>query len=158
MKLGEAYKRMRDPNAFLVSLFYQEKAKLNYTHEDFPNDSMYRGFVDFRQALDKITDPEVKSHVFKYQKEIKETTLCKRRSKFEAEDKLDKENMEREAREARQQGTIASSLALQSKEKGKAAIETYGSGQYSQEMEVLQRGEAFKLGLVKLGYQLQTYC
>ena len=56
MKLGEAYKRMRDPNAFLVSLFYQEKAKLNYTHEDFPNDSMYRGFADFRQALDKITN------------------------------------------------------------------------------------------------------
>jgi len=125
MKLGEAYKRMRDPNAFLVSLFYQEKAKLNYTHEDFPNDSMYRGFVDFRQALDKITYPEVKSHVFKYQKEIKETTLCKRRSIFEAEDKLDRENMEREAR---QQGTTTSSSTLQLKEKGKAVIETYGSG------------------------------
>ena len=77
MKLGEASKRMHDPKAFLVSLFAQEKAKFNYTHEYFPNDSMYMGFVDFRQTLHKITDPEVKSHVFKYQKEIKETTLYK---------------------------------------------------------------------------------
>ena len=116
---------------------------------------MYRRFVDFRQALDNITDPEVKYHVFKYQKEIKETTLCKRRSIFEAEDKLDRENMEREAR---QQAITASALTLQLKEKGKAVIETHGGGQSLQEMEVLQRGEAFKLGLVKLGYQLQTYC
>ena len=47
MKLGETSKRMHDPKAFLVSLFAQEKAKLNYTHEDLPNDSMYMVFVDF---------------------------------------------------------------------------------------------------------------
>ena len=70
---------------------------------------MYMGFVDFREALKKITDPEVKSHVFQHQKEIKEMTLYIRRLKFEAEDKLDRENMEREAR---QQGKIASSSAL----------------------------------------------
>ena len=52
-------------------------------------------------------------------------TLYIRRSKFEAEDKLDRENMEREAR---QQGIVASSSALQSKEKEKVVIETYGSG------------------------------
>ena len=68
MKLGEAAKRMHDPICFLVSLFAQEKAKLNYTHEDFLDDSMYRGFVDFREEMDKITDPEVKSLVFKCQK------------------------------------------------------------------------------------------
>ena len=68
MKLGEGAKMMHDPIRFLVSLFSQEKAKLNYTHEDFPYDSMYRGFVDFRQAMDKIIDPKVKSLVFKCQK------------------------------------------------------------------------------------------
>ena len=36
-------------------------------------------------------------------------------------------------------------------------IETNHSGQYSQEMEVVQRGEAFKLGLAKLNAQLRTY-
>ena len=105
--------------------------------------------------MDKITDPEVKSLVFKCQKEIKEITLCKRRLEFEAEDKLDREKMEREAR---QQVTTTSSSTLQLKGKGNSVIETYGSGQSSQEMEVLQRGEAFKLGLVKLGYELHTYC
>ena len=111
---------------------------------------MYKGFVDFRQALDKITDPEV----FKCQKEIKEITLCKRRLELEAEDKLDRENMEREARH---QGIAASSSALQLKEKGKAVIEIYGSGQSSQELEVIERGKAFKLGLAKLNSQLRTY-
>ena len=36
-------------------------------------------------------------------------------------------------------------------------IETNGCVHPSQEMEVLQRGEAFKLGLAKLSSQLQTY-
>ena len=47
IKLGEASKRMHDPKAFLITLFAQEKAKLNYTHEYLPDDSMYMGFVDF---------------------------------------------------------------------------------------------------------------
>ena len=53
--------------------------------------------------MDKIIDLEVKYLVFKCQKEIKEITLCKRRLEFEAEDKLDRENMEREARQQGQQ-------------------------------------------------------
>ena len=36
-------------------------------------------------------------------------------------------------------------------------IETYGSGQSLQEMEVLKRGEAIKLDLAKLSSQLRTY-
>ena len=57
MKLGEAVKRMHDLKAFLTSLFAREKAKFNYTHKYFPDDSMYRAFVDFREALENITDP-----------------------------------------------------------------------------------------------------
>ena len=119
---------MHDPNAFLVSLFAQEKDKLNYTHEDFRDDSMYRDFVYFWQAIDNITYREVKSLVFKCQKEIKEITLCERRSEFEAEDKLDRENMEIEAR---QKDKTASSSSLQLKEKGKDVIETYCNGHSS---------------------------
>ena len=47
MNLGEDAKRMHDPICFLIILFAQEKDKLNYTHEYFPDDSMYKGFVDF---------------------------------------------------------------------------------------------------------------
>ena len=83
MKLGEAVKRMHDPKALLAILFAQEKAKLNYTHEYFPNDStVYRAFVYFWEALENIIVPELKSHVFKYQKEIKESTLYFRKLKF----------------------------------------------------------------------------
>ena len=98
MKLVEAVKRMHDPKVFLAIFFAQEKAKSNYTHEYFPDDSMYRAFVDFREALENITDLEVKSHVFKYKKEIKESTLHFRKLKFEEEEKVVRENMEREAR------------------------------------------------------------
>ena len=35
----------------------------------------YRATVDFQEAMEKITDPEVKYHVFKYQKDIKQSTL-----------------------------------------------------------------------------------
>ena len=75
--------------------------------------------------MKKITNLEVKSHVFQHQKEIKEMTLYIRILKFEAEDKLHTENMEKEVR---QQVIEPSTLALQSKEKGKAVIETNGSG------------------------------
>ena len=58
-------------------------------------------------------------------------------------------------REAIQQATTASASTSQYKDKGKAVIETPRSTHSSQEMEVLQRGEEFKQGLVKLSAQLQ---
>ena len=111
MNLGEVVKRMHDPQDFLAILFAQEKAKFNYTHEYFLDDSMYREFVDFREALEKITVPEAKSHVFKYQKEMKDFTLHFRKLKFEEEEKVVRENMEREAR---QQVVVASTSTSQS--------------------------------------------
>ena len=98
MKLAEAPKRMHDPKAYLASLFSQERAKFNYEHEDLPNESMYREVVDFQEALENITDLEVKSHVFKYQKDIKQSTLYFKNLRFDAEEKFHRENMEREAR------------------------------------------------------------
>ena len=84
--------------------------------------------------MKKIIDPKVKSHVFQHKKEIKEMTLYIRRSKFEAEDKLDRENMEREAKTARNNNFLPS-IAVESERK--AIIETHGSGQSSQDMEVI---------------------
>ena len=53
MKLGEAAQRMHDAIYFLVSLFAQENAKFNYTHEDLPDDSRYNAFVDFQESTGK---------------------------------------------------------------------------------------------------------
>ena len=82
---------------------------------------MYRVVVDFWEALEKIIDSEVKYHVFKYQKDIKQSTLHFRKLIFDVEEKVHRENMERESRP---QATIASVSTSQSKDKGKAVIET----------------------------------
>ena len=74
---------MHDPKAYLASLFSQERAKFHYTHEELPDDSIYRAAIDFREALESITDPEVRKHVDKYQKDIKQTTLHFRKLKFD---------------------------------------------------------------------------
>ena len=114
---------------------------------------MYRAAVDFREALKKINDPELKSHVFKYKKYMKQSTLNFRKLRFDVEEKVQRENMEREAR---QQVAAAYPSISQSKYKGKDVIETLRRAHSSQEMEALQRGEEFKQGLAKLTTQLRT--
>ena len=46
--------------------------------------------------MSKIEDPEVKSHIYKYQKDIKDRTLHYRESKLKIEQDLQKKNMEKE--------------------------------------------------------------
>ena len=90
---------MHDPKAYLESVFAQERVKFHYTHEDLPDDSIYRVAIDFHEELENITDLEVRAHVAKYQKDLKQTTLHLKKLKFDAEDKIHKENMEKEARQ-----------------------------------------------------------
>ena len=66
---------MHDPKAYLANLFFQECAMFQYAHEDEPNDSIYKEAIDFQEALSNITYPYVKDHVFKYQKDLKDSTL-----------------------------------------------------------------------------------
>ena len=82
-----------------------------------------------------------------FKKKIKDPPLHFRKMKFEEEEKVVRENMEREAR---QEATTTFVEASQSKDKGKAIIETHGSAHSSQEMEAHQRGEEFKQGLAKV--------
>ena len=84
MNLGEAPRRMHDPNAYLASFFAHERAKFKYAPEDLLEDSIYRAIVDFQEALGKIIDPDVKAHVFKYQKDLKESTFHFRNLKLGA--------------------------------------------------------------------------
>ena len=155
MNLGEAPKRMHDPKAYLASLFSQERAKFHYTLEDLPDDSIDRGAIDFREELENITDPEVRAHVDKYQKYIKQTTLHFRKLKFDAEDKTHMENMEKEARQ--QETTNSSSVsASQPKDKGKSVMETDVIAHSSQLDEVRHKGEEFMRNIEKLISQLQT--
>ena len=75
MNLGESPKGMHDPKSYLDRLFVQQHAKFQYAHEDELHDSIYRAAMDFQEALRKIVDPNVKAHVFKYQNDLKYSTL-----------------------------------------------------------------------------------
>ena len=90
---------MHDPKSYLASLFVQEQAKFQYSHEKQPNDSIYRVAIEFQEALKKITDPDVKSHVFKYQKDLKDSTLHFIKVKLAIEENLQRKNIEKESQD-----------------------------------------------------------
>ena len=73
---------MHDPVAYLTNLFAHEHVKFQYVHENDPDDSMFQGVTNFQEAMGKITDPYTKSHLYKYQKDIKERTLQERGDKL----------------------------------------------------------------------------
>ena len=82
MNLGEASKRTNDPMDYLANLFAHEHVKFHYVHESNPNDSMFRGATNFQEEMDKITDPEMKLHLYKYQKDLKTRIVRERGDKL----------------------------------------------------------------------------
>ena len=88
MSPGEAPRRMHDRKAHLTNLFVQKHVKFHYSHEDERDDSIYRKDMDFQEALSKIVDPDVKAHVFKYQKDLKGSTLRFKNVKLSIEENL----------------------------------------------------------------------
>ena len=62
---------MHDPVAYLAGLFAHEHVKFQYIHENDLDDSMFRGAANFQEVMDKITDPETKSHMYQYQNDLK---------------------------------------------------------------------------------------
>ena len=96
MNLGESPRRIHDPKAYLANLFVQEHDKFQYDHEDDPNDSIYKEAMDFQEALRNIVDPYVKFHVFKYQKDLKDSVLHFRKLRLAIEENLQRQNIEKE--------------------------------------------------------------
>ena len=70
MNLGEAPKRMHDPKSYLDSHFVQEHARIQYAHQDEPDDSIYREAIDFQDILSRIYDLNVKDLIFKYENDL----------------------------------------------------------------------------------------
>ena len=139
MNLGESPRRMHDPKAYLSSLFSHEWAKFQYAHEDLPDDSIYRVAINFKEALGKIVDPDVKANVFKYQKDLKESTLHFRKVNLSIEENLQRKNIEKEAKD--QATSSSSTLVAQSKAKGKAVMETHVRTQPSKMLEICIKGQ-----------------
>ena len=74
---------MHDPMSYLANLFTHEHIGFRYTHENDPNDSMFRVVMDFQEPMNKITNPDTKSHLYKYQKDLKIRILHEREDKLE---------------------------------------------------------------------------
>ena len=102
-----------------------------------------------------ITDPNVKSHVYKYQKYLKIRILHEREAKLKIKEDLQKENKKNEARE---HATIsATALAAQPMNKGKGILDGPSSPHVSSLENTLQKGAEFKRNLEKINFQLQTH-
>ena len=66
---------MHDPKSYLASHFVQEHARIQYAHQDELDDSIYRAAIDFQEVLSRIDEPNVKAHIFQYQKDLKISVL-----------------------------------------------------------------------------------
>ena len=90
---------MHDQIGYLADLFSNEHLKLQYVRENEPDDSMFQGAINFKQAMDKITNPERKLILYKYQKEFKTKIIGERGDKLKIKEDVQKEKTEQEARE-----------------------------------------------------------
>ena len=88
MNIGEEQKRMHDPKSYLASHFVQEHSKIQYIHENEPNDSIYRESIYFQEFFSRITDPNVKAHILKYQKDLNISVLHFRQVKLVVEENI----------------------------------------------------------------------
>ena len=79
---------MHDPKSYLANHFVQEHSKIQYTHENEPHDSIYREAIDSLEVLSRITGPNVKVHIFKYQKDLNISVLHFRQVKLALEENI----------------------------------------------------------------------
>ena len=154
MNLGEAYKRMHDPVAYLANLFAHEHVKFQYVHENDPDDSLFRVAYTFQEAIGKISDLETNSHLYKFQKDLKRRILWEREDKLEIKQDVEKEKREEEVREHAERSTAA--VAAQPKDKGKGVLEVPSSPSLTTMEDMSEKGAELKRKFEKTGSQLQT--
>ena len=145
---------MHDPKAYLANLFGQECAKFQYSHEDQLDDYIYRVPIDFQESLGNIIDRYVKDHVFKYRKDLKESTLHFRKVKLAIEENLHRQNIEKESQD--QVEISSAALVSQSNDSGKVVMETPMRTQPSQMLETLHKEIELKRNIENLSFQLKT--
>ena len=73
--------------------------KIAYVHQEFLDDSIYRGAIDFSEVVSRVSTPLEKTHMFQYQKEPQATALHFRKLRLTVEENLQKQNAEKEAKE-----------------------------------------------------------
>ena len=90
---------MHGPIFHLANPFTHQHAIFHYAHENDLDDSMFQGSTNFQDAMSKIIDPDTKSHLYQYQKDLKIRNICERGDKLKIKQDLQKAKTEEEARE-----------------------------------------------------------
>ena len=139
---------------YLADVFAHEHLKFQYVHENEPDDSMFQGATNFQEEMGKITNPDTKSHLYQYQKDLKIRTLRERGDKLKIKQDLQKEKTEEEVREHATRSAVV--LASQPKDKGKGVLEGPSSPSFTTMEDTLHKGVELKRNLEKIRSQLQT--
>ena len=105
--------------------------------------------------MKKIIDLNIKSHLYKYLKDLKIRILHEREDKLEIKQNLQKEKTEKEAREHEVSFTAA--LDAQPKDKGKGILDVPPNPHLVSMEDKLRKGAKFKRNLEKISSQLQTH-
>ena len=145
---------MHDLVAYLANLFAHEHVKFQYVHQNEPDDSMFRAAITFQEAIDKIIDPELKSHLYLFQKNLKRRTLREREDKLRIKEDLEKQKREEEAREHATRFVVV--VPTQPKNKGKGVLEGPSSPSLTTIEDMSEKGAEPKRNFKKVGSQLQT--
>ena len=119
LKLGFSTKRKHDPKGCLNAHFKQYHIKINYVHEEIPDDSIYQGVSTFSEVLERAKSKDEKIHFLQHQKELKERIRCYRALQIGLLEKVRKDREEKEV-EAMKNSSVATFL---DGDKGKGLME-----------------------------------
>ena len=67
LKLGFASKKKHDPKGFLSAHFKQHHVKIDYVHEEVPDDSIYHGVKTFSEVLARAKSKDEQNLILQYQ-------------------------------------------------------------------------------------------
>ena len=142
---------MHDPVAYLANLFAHEHVKFQYVHQNNPDKSMFQETITFQEAIYKIINPLIKSHMYLFQKHLKKRNIREREDKFEIKEDLGKQKRE-EAKEHAARFVVV--VAAQPKDKGKCVLEGPSSPSLTTMEGMLEKKAELKINFEKIGSQL----
>ena len=59
----------------MANHFVQEHMKVTYIHEEQPDDSIYRGAINFSEVVSRIPTHKEQTFIFQYQKDMNTRVL-----------------------------------------------------------------------------------
>ena len=76
----------------------QEHMKVAYVHQEHPDDSIYKGEINFSKVVSRIPTHEDQTFIFQYQKYLNTRVLQFRQLQLTLEENVQKQNAKKEAK------------------------------------------------------------